>query len=919
LWLLHNSEQIGDCFRWKQVQASLFMGMAELEDDFGDDDIDEEAYADVGERGVRTLVLGDDTIGDDDDNEGEDDGDGDESDPLASGSDREIDAEHEELFGASVNTLLAERGRGRKKRRRPYGAIGSKRRVSEVPHHLTGVMGAATIAYMAKRFDEAELALLRVIKEAPKAVAPHRTLALISEERGDQKMSLTHLMSAVHLDRQDRDLWKRCAALSHELGEEDQAIYCLTNALKGTHGRDAEALQARGQLLSQAGLHRKAADSYIKLLKLLPGDLEVALSIAEMFDLSRILHKAEPFLQETIEYAERHPPRFEDRELFLRHEAYLAKVVQKLVELRFSQARYEDAAALLTRLQDRRSLGDLQTPFLQRVMLAICQHRSGTRALASVTFNEFFMTPDVIERHPKLMWHVAETCFEANDLGKACRAYSALLELEAYKNHVDVLLRRSEVLEELDRVEEADDDLRRILDITPGHVEATIRLARIGSESLEGPAFSGKLGNLKPSSRTARSKRGRAHRSGQQNDGESLVGLSGSSAKKTKAGVYLAKAGGVLSLAEKAYIDGGAQRYLRQLGPYLAAALHLQPFSLDGTDPLSPSEALGTASGSQAAKITKEADDALKPIGQALLRSLTDDEMVQLVERVIEGMAMLENGVMSCDAVDVLLGIARNRARTNRKLSKHILFLSLYVRLTRGDVEDAFDDIRALAKEWPSDNRLWFLCAKLDVFFGERGDSVLRVKIFRFLVRLVKRQDCVIPVVMAAAVFSARGLAGSYKPGLRLHARVSRGVPTCPLSALCIGTNMLYLSRSRTVSDRNEVTLKAFTYMDAYRRLRRAQFAEEGVHIKYFFELEIDYNIARAMHDLGIVHMAAELYMSILDRNGPPSCIGSNGSQTRIPPWINVKRDAAYNLLHILRQSGSVRLALAVMHEHLMF
>jgi hypothetical protein len=54
------------------------MGMAELEDDFGDDDIDEEAYADVGERGVRTLVLGDDTIGDDDDNEGEDDGDGDE-------------------------------------------------------------------------------------------------------------------------------------------------------------------------------------------------------------------------------------------------------------------------------------------------------------------------------------------------------------------------------------------------------------------------------------------------------------------------------------------------------------------------------------------------------------------------------------------------------------------------------------------------------------------------------------------------------------------------------------------------------------------------------------------------------------------------------------------------------------------------
>jgi hypothetical protein len=159
-----------------------------------------------------------------------------------------------------------------------------------------------------------------------------------------------------------------------------------------------------------------------------------------------------------------------------------------------------------------------------------------------------------------------------------------------------------------------------------------------------------------------------------------------------------------------------------------------------------------------------------------------------------------------------------------------------------------------------------------------------------------------------------------------LHARVSRAVPTCPLSALCIATNMLFLSRSRTVGDRNEVTLKAFTYMDGYRRLRRAQFAGEGRAVKDFIEMEIDYNIARAMHDLGIVHMAADLYFSVLERNISPSnrdvtdaVTDSAQSANDVPVWISIKRDAAYNLVRILQQSGSPRLACAVLYEHLRF
>jgi tetratricopeptide (TPR) repeat protein len=896
--------------------------MSTFGDHLDDLDVDEESYGNHIDDGVRTLALREDARDVEDEDEDED-ADGDESDPLASGSDQEADVEHEELFGASVHTLLAERRRGGRRRRRSHGVLGTKRRISEVPHHLTGVMGAATIAYMAKRFGEAEDALLRVIKEAPKAVAPHRTLALISEERGDQKKALSHLMFAVHLDRQDRDLWKRCAALSHELGDEDQAIYCLTNALKGTHGRDAEALEARGQLLGQAGLHRKAADSYVKLFKLRPGDMQVALSIAELFERARAPHKAEPYLTEAIERAENHPPRFEDHERFREHEVAMAKAVELLIELRFSQARYEEAAALLTRLQDRRSLGDLQTPFIQRVMLAICQHRAGTRALASVTFNEFFMTPEVVESHPTLMWQVAETCFQANDFNKALKAYSALIELSAYKDHVDVLLRRSEVLEELGRADEADDDLRRILDTSPGHVEATIRLARIGADAVDGRSSecdAARAGGR----RYSQIKRGRASRSGPRSNGDSLIGLSGSAAKRTKAAVFVAEASNVLGLAELAYVEGSALRYLEHVGPYIEAALHLPVCSLVSPqiEAGAPSQ-LATFSAPNTERVHGK---DIKPIGQALLRSLRDEEMVQLIERVVEGMAIRDDGIVSGDAAHVLLGVARSRTRSNRSLSKHILFLDVYVRLSRGDVEGAFEDIRSIAKEWPGDSRLWFLCAKFDIFFGTRSNSMFRLKIFRFLARLLRREDCVIPVVMAAAVFSARGLAGSYKPGLRLHARVSRAVPTCPLSALCIATNMLFLSRSRTVGDRNEVTLKAFTYMDGYRRLRRAQFAGEGRAVKDFIEMEIDYNIARAMHDLGIVHMAADLYFSVLERNISPSnrdvtdaVTDSAQSANAVPVWISIKRDAAYNLVRILHQSGSPRLACAVLYEHLRF
>ncbi len=81
---------------------------------------------------------------------------------------------------------------------------------------------------------------------------------------------------------------------------------------------------------------------------------------------------------------------------------------------------------------------------------------------------------------------------------------------------------------------------------------------------------------------------------------------------------------------------------------------------------------------------------------------------------------------------------------------------------------------------------------------------------------------------------------------------------------------------------------------------------------------EAAYNIGRAAHQLGLLHLAAPFYERALATEPPvdPSC-GPGMAAGAARSSFDVRREAAHNLVLIYRTTGAVMLARKVMRQHL--
>lgn len=837
----------------------------------------------------------------------------DESDPLASDSDAEPD-DHEELFGPSVDTLLAERRTVPKRRRRAPGSVGAKRRVSEVPSHLTSMMGSATIAYMSKRFDDAEECLARVIEKAPRAVAPYRTLSLIMEERGNHEKALEYLIVAAELDKKDVDLWKRCAAMCHELGDVDRAQYCLSTALHTSRGHDPDVLRARAQLFFQAGNYRRARDNFVRLAKLCPGELDVAARIGIVCQRMKRPESAEQYLRAALEYVDGQTSR--QKEDTIAAESY-GQIVQLLVEIQFTKGFYDEAVELLGRLREMRALGDIQEPLGHRVMSAICQYRNGARALATVTFIEFMSSPETVNENPNLMWFVAETFFDAEDFAKAAKAYSAICEHDSFKENIKLFLNRSKSYERTGQVEDAAADLQRVLRLRPGNSVARINLLRIQQSSQPfGVVAVAEEGENLDSSRvlvTEFREGGVEYREAKDSNGVRVLSSKANSRRRrhipSPPKENYSAAIALLDRAISAFENSGPTEFLRIIyHPVRSALVDVSELRAEhGT----------SATGMQSEAQISEIDN--KYIGEILLLSMNNSRFMDFTERVFEALMKPCDGAFTKEILEPLFEVASSRIKGNADLRRRLRFLHFMKLIHDGDDEGAFEELRANAREHSSDSRLWWMCSVMDTYMSLTSTRAYSLKIFRFLKRQASMPDAGVAVLMAASTCSARSFTYTFKSALRLLSRVHRQLPTSSLCCLCMGTNMLYLARSRNATNRELRLLHAFTFMDRYRRLRRLEFKESSQAVRSVVEMEIDYNIGRAMHDVGLLHLAASLYRDVLNCGSRDSILPASRGASTAPIWVDLKREAAYNLFWIYRACGAVPLAQAIMHAYLKF
>ena len=80
---------------------------------------------------------------------------------------------------------------------------------------------------------------------------------------------------------------------------------------------------------------------------------------------------------------------------------------------------------------------------------------------------------------------------------------------------------------------------------------------------------------------------------------------------------------------------------------------------------------------------------------------------------------------------------------------------------------------------------------------------------------------------------------------------------------------------------------------------------------------EAAYNLGRAAHQLGLLHLAVPFYERALEAPPPDPDAGSGQSPWRDGGALCLRREAAHNLALLFRATGAPALARQVMRQHL--
>ena len=132
-------------------------------------------------------------------------------------------------------------------------------------------MGEANLCAAKGQREEAVKICMEVIRLAPNAPEPFKTLGELYEDMGDQTKCLQFKLIAVHLSPGDPEEWASLAEMSVELGDLKQAVLCYSKALT----KDSKNISfhvKKSKLLERLGEKKKALDGYQSVLKLLSPD-----------------------------------------------------------------------------------------------------------------------------------------------------------------------------------------------------------------------------------------------------------------------------------------------------------------------------------------------------------------------------------------------------------------------------------------------------------------------------------------------------------------------------------------------------------------------------------------------------------------------------------------------------------------------
>uniref|UniRef100_A0A673KXP6 General transcription factor 3C polypeptide 3-like n=1 Tax=Sinocyclocheilus rhinocerous TaxID=307959 RepID=A0A673KXP6_9TELE len=718
----------------------------------------------------------------------------------------EEDNDDNEVTPGDVFALEMELNRENKK------MMKERRHRSKLPRALRGLMGEANIRYARGEKEDAILMCMEIIRQAPVAYEPFSTLAMIYEDQGDMEKALQFGLIAAHLNPSDYEEWVKLADMSLEQDNVKQAIICYTKAIKYDPS-NVQYMWERSSLYEQVGEHKQAMDGYRRILSLLPPSdgeqfMQLSRDMAKSYYESSELPSAIGVMEEALES---HPELVSHECVNMAAELFIAnhqhdKALEVLVKFCGIVLKREEKEETETQTETVVIPDDV--PIDIRVKMMVCLiHRSVIKPLDP-------MLTSLMEQNPEelgdLYLDVAEAFMEEGEYNSALPLLSTLVCSERY-NLAVVWLRHAECLKALGHLEVAAKSYSKVVEMAPLHLDARLALSTL-QQQLGRPNMA--LKALEP-----------------MYDAETLAQDSSAAQQELKL---------LLHRSTLLHAQGRTDDYIDTVLTMLSMLLKVAMVRAQVC------VVSDRSSGVKHLKLIKVSRNNLTEIvdqeaAQQIFTSvLSRDDWWKLLQRCLAVLCEVKRFAEAELLVDSTLEYYS--FYDDRVKRKELEYLGLSAAFLDRNFRKAYDYIRLMLMDNVERTQLWNVFNQVTLHSQDARHH-------RFCLRqMLKHPD-------NHALYLLNGhtslVSGTFKHALGQYMQAFRNQPDHPLHSLVVGLTFFHMACQRFVMKRHPLIVQGFSFLWRYVDLRGH--CQESL-----------YNIGRALHQLGLSHLAIHYYEKAL-------------------------------------------------------
>ncbi|XP_033737271.1 general transcription factor 3C polypeptide 3-like [Pecten maximus] len=804
----------------------------------------------------------------DDDNDDDDDEDDDDEDEIGINQDDDPD------YKPSTSSLPSQSKKKMEDSQTSDGSLSpvKKRKYVRknsnkmIPKHLKGLMGEANLKFARGETEEAIQICMDIIKEAPRAILPYQTLAVIYETTGDMQKALEFHTLAAYLNPKDAEQWGRLAEMFLDQNQTSQAVIAYSQAIR-SDPKNPHYIMERIKLYEELGETKRVMEGYRTVLSLIPPEegekyIELARDLSMQYFNLADRQNAIKIMKSAFQL---HPDNVtsEDVNLYLELlivEKLFMECVEVLVKhcgvsLIFNNKAVWEKNHIDTVDPDALVSGQVAIetckipellPIDLGVKLSVCMIHQRQKAIVSPIISQ--LTSESIDDMGDLYIDIAEALMESHYFKDAKPLLVKLIKSSRYSTAAAVWLKMAECLNNLGDLEEAVQAYGNVVEMAPQHVGARMALSSLNQQ----------LGKHE----------------------EALMALS-----QGDLGEALMSKQEQILLLQKCHLLHSQSRH----DEFIFACKQLLFHQFKDITKASFLKVVFTYKTPKhkmedVVKHMKEGCQVQTERNGIYKTDLPVDDLWDLFVKLCDLLMDLQKYHELMEVTGIAMSCPFFMADP-RKL-KQAEFMCLVACIMTKNGLMAFTFVREMCQKEGDKNQVWNLLNQLLTLSTEN-------KYNKFCLRYLLSH----PDHTAICLLNGHNatLSGTYKYALGEYVSVLRTCPKDPLVSLCIGLTFIHLAAQKFSAKKHFLLTQGLVFLHNYAELRgECQ--------------ETNFNIGRALHQLGLTYAAIHYYRKVLDMK--PVLEDPDGI-------LDLTYEAAYNLSLIYQTSESHDLATLLVNKYL--